>query len=165
MKTLKALILLLAVSFVAFVVYLNLPSGPETPTQVQQETVGAQLNKQVTIFSSVATTSTSSDINIAGAKRITLLLTRNNQGAAAASTTFSVTASPDGSTFLAFNKLVDNVTNTNAQNLTRVASKVLNATGTAMVSMDLQHDYLKLFRLTAVRVLDGTSSASAIIEY
>lgn len=123
------------------------------------------ITKKVTLLSATSTTATSYAINAVGAKRITLLLSRDVQGAVIGSTTFAVTVSPDGTNYLTYNKLIDNVANTNAQTLTRVASKTLTSTSTAMLSFDLVNDFIQSFKLTATRNNDGTSSAWAFIEY
>jgi len=73
---------------------------------------------------------------IAGADSIAIALTEggtvNNR-----SCVMTVYGSVDGgTTFVALNMLVDNVTNTNAQNLTRVASKTRAAAGTDLLFLD-----------------------------
>lgn len=107
-------------------------------------------------------TATSEEIVIAGAKKITLALTRANHSAG--STAFSVEVSLDGVTYVAFNKLISNVTNTNAQSLTRVASVSLSSNTTTFVSMDLENDAFYTMKVTATETTDGTHSAKVMIE-
>lgn len=166
MSYIKGIIAGVLIGAVAGLIYASVTKEiPQLVVDQVEQNVGVVQTRDISLFSGVATTSTSSNISVNGAKRITLLLSRDMQGAASASTTFSVNVSPNGVNYVAYNKLVDNVTNTNAQNLTRVASKALTATGTAMLSFDLDRDIIKFFNVVATRNLDGTSSASALIEY
>lgn len=96
-----------------------------------------------------------------GAKKITWQFTRANH--AAGSTAFSVEVSLDGTNFIAYNRLVTNVTNTNAQTLTRVASVSLAANGSAIASMDLDSDSYLEMRVTATETTDGTHTAKCLI--
>lgn len=117
----------------------------------------------LTPINAVTATTTSSAIPIAGAKRITLALIRADH--ASGSTAFTVTVSLDGTTFVAYSKLISNVTNTNAQTLTRVASVSLSSNTTSVVSMDLQHDCYLEMKVIATETTDGTHTVQALIEY
>jgi len=76
-----------------------------------------------------------------GAEAVSLFFTRNGASNSVATSTFSVQVSPDGSTWIDYNKLISNTTNTNSQQLTRVSSvQLVGATSTVMVSLDLQFD-------------------------
>lgn len=79
-------------------------------------------------------------------------------GTASASTTFSVQVSADGTNWVTYNKLVDNVANTNAQNITRVSSALLSATSTKTYAMDLSGESYYLMRCVTVA---GSPAASA----
>lgn len=116
-----------------------------------------------TPINAVTATTTSTAIPIAGAKKITLFMTRANH--AAGSTAFSVTVSGDGSTFVAFNKLISNVTNTNAQTLTRVASVSLASNTTEIASMDLTSDAFMEMKVTATETTDGVHTCRVLVEY
>ncbi len=74
-------------------------------------------------------TSSQKVIECAGAKGISLSMTAKDIGTSRAMT-LTIDVSNDGENYVAYNMLIDNVTNTNAQALTRVASKVRNANGT-----------------------------------
>lgn len=124
---------------------------------------GGQLFKTVTALDAVTATATSSEINIRGAEKVTFYFSRDVHGTG--SSTFSVWSSVDGTNYFLNNKLIDNVTNTNAQTLTRVASKTISATGTAMLSMDLQDDTFSSIKVVVNEVTDGTHSAKALVEY
>jgi hypothetical protein len=73
---------------------------------------------------------------VAGAKAIAIMLTEsetvNNR-----SGVMTVYVSVDGgTTYIAYNALIDNVTNTNAQNLTRVGSKTRASEGSDVLFFD-----------------------------
>lgn len=116
-----------------------------------------------TPLNAVTATTTSSAVPITGAKRITWAFTRADHSSG--SSAFDVTVSLDGSTFVAFNKLIDNVTNTNAQTKTRVASSTLSSNTTKVYSMDLENDVYAEMKVTVTETTDGTHTAKCIIEY
>jgi hypothetical protein len=120
-------------------------------------------NKLVTALNAVTATTTSEAIDVQYAEKITLLLTRANHSAG--SHAFSVTGSIDGTTYVTLNMIVDNVTNTNAQNYTRVASKTLSADGSALVGIDLEMIGLKWIKVTATETTDGVATVKVFIEY
>lgn len=119
--------------------------------------------KVLTLINAATASASSPEIVIAGAKKITLFFTRANH--AAGSSAFDVDVSYDGTTYVDYNKLISNVTNTNAQTLTRVGSVTLSSNTTSMVSMDLQHDTFYSMVVNVVETTDGTHSAFAVIEY
>jgi len=103
-----------------------------------------------TIYDEVVATVALADaekIDIAGAKSISIQIigggTFNNRSGA-----LTIYLSNDGSNFTAFNMLVDNVTNTNGQDKTRVASKTVNSATSAIVVLDSEmigaFTYMKL---------------------
>lgn len=114
-------------------------------------------------LAAVTATTTSSVIFIEGANRVSFQFTRANHSAG--SSAFAVAVSIDGVNFVTYNKLIDNVTNTNAQTLTRVASVSLASNTSKVYSMDLQYDYYKYMTVTVTETTDGTHSATAYIEY
>lgn len=116
-----------------------------------------------TPLNAVTATTTSSAVPIAGAKRITWAFTRADHSSG--STSFAVTVSLDGTTFVTYNKLIDNVTNTNGQTLTRVASSALSTNTTKVYSMDLEHDVYVEMKVVATETTDGTHTAKCLIEY
>ena len=120
-------------------------------------------NKFGKVLDAVKETKTSEAIDVEYAKKITLLLTRANHSAG--SSAFSVTGSIDGVTYVTLNMIVDNLTNTNAQNYTRVASKTLSANGSALVGIDVKMIGLKYIKVKVTETTDGTHSCSAYIEY
>lgn len=116
-----------------------------------------------TPINAVTATTTSEEIVIAGAKKVTFFFTRTNHSAG--STAFSVEVSLDGTTYVTYNKLISNVTNTNAQTLTRVASVSLNSNTTSTVSMDLTTDAFYCLKVTATETTDGTHTVQMLTEY
>jgi len=102
-----------------------------------------------TFFSATTTTATSTNLSagggfftVAGAKKVTYYFTHGGAATTSiATSTFSVQVSSDGLTWVNFNKLVDNVTNSISQNLTRVSSVAIEgATSTKIYAMDLAYD-------------------------
>lgn len=116
-----------------------------------------------TPINAVTATTTSDPIDFRGVKRATWEFTRANHSSG--STAFTVTVSVDGVTYVAYNKLIDNVTNTNAQTLTRVASSSLASDTSKIYSMDLANDCFAFVKVTATETTDGTHTAKLIREY
>lgn len=111
-----------------------------------------------TLLSAVVATTTSAPFNVEGFKRIGLQLL-------AASITsgngvFTVEGTINGTNWVALNVLIDNVTNTNAQTLTRKASHTLSANGSALLFLD-ELVGLKAIRVVVTRTTDGSYSAFA----
>jgi hypothetical protein len=116
-----------------------------------------------TPLNAVTATTTSEEIVIAGAKKVSFMFTRAAHGSG--SSAFSVEVSLDGTTYVAYNKLISNATNTNGQTLTRVTSVSLAANGSAFATMDLEHDAVYSIRVTATETTDGTHTAQMLVEY
>ena len=76
---------------------------------------------------------------------------------------FTVEGTIDGTNWVALNMLIDNVTNTNAQTLTRVASKTLSSATSVLVWLE-KIIALKAIRVKCARTTDGTYSAFAIAK-
>lgn len=115
-----------------------------------------------TPLNAVTATTTSEEIIIAGAKKVSFLFKRANHSAG--TSTFTVEVSLDGTNYVAFNKLVSNATNTNAQTLTRVASVALASDTSAIYSMDLSNDSFYSMKITVTEGTDGTHTAQCLIE-
>ena len=114
------------------------------------------------VIDSATATETSQPINIEDATSITLVFKRSDHSSG--STAFTVTVSVDGTNFIAYNKLIDNVTNSNAQQLTRVASSSLASNTTKFYTMDLSCDTFKEIKVTATQTTDGTHDAWLCIQ-
>lgn len=108
-------------------------------------------------ISAVTSTTTSDPINIENAHRVTFEFTRANHSAG--SSAFAITVSVDGINYITFNKLIDNVTNTNAQQKTRVAGATLSSNTSKVYSMDLENDSYRFMKITATITTDGDATA------
>lgn len=114
-----------------------------------------------TIQGATATT-TGAAIRIANALKVVLVGKRSAHSSG--STAFSLEVSNDGTNWITYNKLISNVTNTNAQTLTRVASFSLAANGVAFATMSPE-DGFEFARVTATETTDGTHDAWLYVEF
>lgn len=117
----------------------------------------------VVALNAVTATTTSQVIPCKGAKKITLLFTRANHSSG--STAFTVPVSIDDTTYVDCAMLIDNLANSNSQDVTRVASKTLNADGSAILAIDLSVFAFSSLKVTATETTDGTHSATVYLEY
>jgi len=124
--------------------------------------------KIITALNAVTDTTVSNKIYVGGAKRIALLFRRAAN--AGGTSTFSVKASMDAEdtvtpTMTAFNLCIDNVTNSNSQNLTRAVGKAIaNSNGDAFMWID-PVAIVNWLEITVTQTADGTHSAWIIAEY
>jgi hypothetical protein len=122
--------------------------------------------KKIVALDGVTATTTSGKIFVGGAKRVGVLLRRADH--TSGNTAFTIKGSMDyeeaSPTMTALNVWIDNVTNTNAQNLTRVAGKTLSANGDAFLWLD-SNCIINYVEITATETTDGTHSAWVLAEY
>lgn len=111
----------------------------------------------------VTETTTSQEINIEDAKKVIFVFKREDH--TAGKTVFSVTVSVDGTNFVTYSKLIDNVANSNAQNLTRVASYDTGAANATKFYTLSPEDGFKSVKVTATETTDGTHSAWVLKQY
>ncbi len=105
----------------------------------------------------VTATTTGQPINIDSANKVVLVGNRADN--AGGTTAFSATVSVDGTNYVAYNKWIDNVTNTNGEQLTRVATKsIAAANGTIFLTMSPE-DGFRWIKVTVTETTDGTHSA------
>ena len=71
---------------------------------------------------------------------------------------FTVSVSNDGTNFITYNRLTDNVTNTNGQNDTRVASCTLSS-NTSKIYFFPAGDYFRYIKCSVAVTTDGAYSA------
>jgi len=124
---------------------------------------GTGSTNSVVVLDGISATTTSSSINIDGADRVTLDFTvAGVTGTGNATSTFAVTVSNDDTNYVTFNKLVDNVVNTNAQDITRVASVAMDSNSTKLYSLDLQHNNFMFMKVTDT--ITGTTTSSVTVK-
>lgn len=119
------------------------------------------MRKVYTVFNGVTATTTADPIDIKGAKKVTLLCKRANHGSG--SSAFSATVGANGE-FATYNRWISNVTNTNAQGITRVASLSLSSNTTDFLTMSPE-DAFEFIKVTVTETTDGTHSAWLIVDY
>lgn len=113
------------------------------------------------VLDAVTATATSIPINVSGYKRIGIqvLATDISSG----NGVFTVEATNDGVNWTPLNILIDNVANTNAQTLTRIASKTLSANGSDFVFLD-EFAGIKAIKVKVTVTTDGKYSASVVVS-
>lgn len=109
-----------------------------------------------TLLNAVTETTTSAVVNIEKYRRVGFQFKRADHSAG--STAFTVEGTVNGTDWTALSVIVSNVTNTNAQTRTRVASVSLAANGTALAFLE-DLVVLKAIRVIATETTDGTHSA------
>lgn len=136
--------------------------------------------RHIKALDAVTATTTSSKFYVGGAVRVGIQLRRSQHGSG--SSAFAVKGSmqpitdgagvPDafnnptggtGVTMTALNTLIDNVTNSNAQNITRVNGKTLSADGDAFLWLD-PACLMNWLEITVTETTDGTHSATIVVE-
>jgi len=120
----------------------------------------------ITALNAVTATTTSNKFYVGGARRIGLLVRRADH--VAGSTAFTVKGSMETPetvtpTMTALNIMIDNVTNSNVQTLTRIATKTLSANGDAFLWFD-PFFFINFLEITATETTDGTHSAFIVFE-
>lgn len=118
------------------------------------------LQKTITVHNGISATVTAANsvvIPMDGVRKATIFLTT------AGSWTLNAEVSGDGTNFATLNKLVSNVTNSNAQTLTRVATSGA-ITSTDFVSVDMTVDAFKSIRIGATRS-SGNATVTLVLEY
>lgn len=140
----------LAIGLIAFVLFLVAQAVLADVTI--DHSVGVERFQHNSLFSATTTQATSTPISIAGAERVEIYFKRLGASNSVATSTFNVQVSPNGTDWYDYNKLVSNVTNTNGQMPTRVASvTIVGATSTTIVAMDLQFDAFRQMRCVATQ--------------
>lgn len=117
--------------------------------------------RKIVALDSVTANATSNAIWVGDFKRVGVRLTRSNHSSG--SSAFSVLGGfgetgNDSVTISALNTMIDNVTNTNAQTLTRVSGKTLSADGDAFLWLSPETPVTHL-QIAVVETTDGTHRA------
>lgn len=119
------------------------------------------VTKLHTIAAATATT-TGGAVDVRDAKKVGFIFKRSAHSSG--STAFTVSVSPDnGTTWITYNRLIENVASTNAQTVARVASVTLSANGTVFAMLD-PIDIVTHVKVTATETTDGTHDAWVITE-
>lgn len=100
--------------------------------------------------------------SVAGARKISFLLKRSVH--ISGNTAFSIEVSHDGTNWVTYNGIVDNIVNTNAQTVTRVASKTLSTATSALVALDMDYFCFPFLRVFADVTTDGSNDVWMILE-
>jgi hypothetical protein len=108
-----------------------------------------------TLLNAVTATTTSASFPIGPFGKTSIQFTCANH--TAGNGVFTVDVSNDGVSWVAYNKLTTNVTNTNAQTDTRVASVTLSSNTSSVVSIPESFAFI---RATVTVTTDGTYSAT-----
>lgn len=128
------------------------------------EADGAFFNR--TLVDESTASATSSAYQVGGAEAATFLFASDGpNGSGNGTTTFSVEASLDGTTFYDYNMLVSNAANANSETLTRVGSVDITGTSTALYYMDLDETPFQSIRCISVENGTTTASCSIFIQY
>ena len=120
--------------------------------------------KLITVLNGVTATTTSAAQGVENAKKITFLFTRANHSAG--SSAFKVSGSIDGAagTYVDLNLLIDNVTNTNAQTVTRVGTVTLSSNTSKVYALDMESFNFNYITVTVTETTDGTHTAKMLLE-
>lgn len=118
-------------------------------------------------FRATTTTATSSKVSIAGAKKVTLQISR--QAHSSGSSQFGVYVSnndPDvKDDYIKFAKLILNLSNEGNSNTYQLATTTtLTANGTSTISMDISYDAFNSMKCKVVETTDGQHSCYIWIE-
>ncbi len=181
-KYILPIVLILGIAITGY--YFFKQEEVKDPVIEQQKLSALNSNTITTTFLNATTTSATSTDSadfsvsgralITGARKVTLYFQRGDVSGTGniGTSTFAVDVSRDGTTWFSYNKLIDNVTNANSAQLTRVSSVVLSAstnlntaTATKMYSMDLGSDVINYIRCGVSEGTDGEHSCFALIEY
>lgn len=114
-----------------------------------------------TLLSAVTSTTTSSSFEIGEADKISLQFIAS--AISAGNGVFTVDVSNDGDNWIAYNRMNSNVTDTNAQTDTRVASVTLSSNTNAIVTFPIG-DAFRFIRVKATVTTDGAYSAKLFLS-
>jgi hypothetical protein len=99
---------------------------------------------------------------VEGAKRISIITSRANH--TSGSSTVLVEVSVDGTTWVQFNRLVDNIANDDTETKAHIASKAYSSNGTYILGLDLTDFVFKYLRVNCQVATDGDSDVSVAYE-
>ena len=103
---------------------------------------------------------------IAGAKKVTMFFSRDaGTGGNTGTTTFKVQASPDGSTWYDFTRLVQATSTTVANAVEQSTAAISAATSTLQYGLDLNYDAVWAIRCIVVEGVDGSHKCAAAAQF
>lgn len=117
--------------------------------------------KQYTLLNAVTATATSNGVPVPNAGRLSISVTAS--GISSGNGVFTVEVSNDGTNWVAYNRITSNVTNTNAQTDTRVASVTLSS-NTSNFLFFPPGDTFMSFRVKCTVTTDGAYTAVAYVN-
>lgn len=129
--------------------------------------------KLYTFFTATSTTATSTNTTdesgalvIAGAEKVNVFFSRGDSTGTGntGTSTFSIQASPDGSTWYNFGKLVQ-ATSTGVSDTDEQMNVNLYATSSAMFALDMLYDTIYSIRCIVVEGVDGNHTCKAAVEF
>lgn len=126
--------------------------------------MAGELTQSLLVYNAISasvTNTAAQPISMAGVRRATIFMTTS--GGTWPNTTSLVEVSADGTNWVVYNKLITNVTNTNAQNVTRVATLSVAST-TAMLTIDMTDDCFAYMRIFPTRT-GGTMTMYLVREF
>jgi len=111
--------------------------------------------------------STTKGLSIRGTRRVTIVAQRSGHvaGSSVVSVKFTAKDRPTAtSDFGIYNRLISNVTNTNVQEITRVASITLSSNTVEFISLSPE-DILPWIQIGMTRVTDGTNNLWLVSDF
>jgi hypothetical protein len=124
-------------------------------------------NRTLIALNAVTATTVSNKFFVGGAKRIAVLLRRANNAGGTSAFTIKASLDPEGTVtpvMTALNLWIDNVTNANTLNLTRVnGTSIANADGDKFLFLDA-NCIVNWLEITVTETADGTHSAFILLE-
>lgn len=113
------------------------------------------------LLNAVTATTTSAAFEVGSATGLSLQFVAS--GISSGNGVFTVIVSNDGTNWIAYNRMITNVTNTNAQTDTRVANVTLSSNTNAFAFIPTS-DAFKYIAVTVTRTTDGTYSANLFVR-
>lgn len=117
----------------------------------------ARFTTKETMLDAVTADTTSDMVDVSMREKLSLQFTA--AGIISGNGVFTVLVSNDGVNFVAYNRLTSNVTNTNVQTDTRIASVTLNSNTSVMVFFPIG-DHFRYIKVAVDRTTDGNYSAT-----
>ena len=118
--------------------------------------------KVIKALNEVTATTTSSPIEVKGAERVSIICKRTDHSAGTAIFTVEVGAGTD---YVTYNKLISNVTNTNVQDLTRVANVTHSGNAVGFLTLSPE-DAFEFIKVTVTSTTNGgKDSAIVVVDY